>query len=47
MLKRIIGFKKGEREVEERKQYNEDLHGFYSSRDIINAMAHKNVRRVF
>jgi hypothetical protein len=47
VLKRIIGFKKGEREAKERKQYNEDLHGFYSSRDIINAMEHKNVRLEF
>jgi hypothetical protein len=44
VLRRIIGFKEEELKIEERKLYNEDLHGFYSSSDIINARKHKDVR---
>jgi biotin carboxylase len=44
VLRRIIGSKKEELKIEERKLYNEDLHGFYTSPDIINARKHKNVR---
>jgi hypothetical protein len=44
VLRKIIGSKKWELKIEERKLYNEDLHGFCSSPDIINAMKHKSVR---